>query len=119
MKARKLGQGTAQFAQLARLAKVLNSTPDEILKFGEKLDSDVFLGIIEGILAVLDRHPETAITGVAKRITPEMIEAGERCLDHLFEVAIEPFSETGLMCSPIGWAEKVYLAMWRKRNRQA
>ena len=46
-------------------------------------------------------------------------EAGERCLDDLFDVAIEPFSERGLMCNPTGWAKKVYLAMSRKKDRPA
>ncbi len=46
-------------------------------------------------------------------ITPEMIRAGERCLDDLLDAAIPPGS--GLMCIPGGWAKEVYVAMRRSR----
>jgi hypothetical protein len=52
-------------------------------------------------------------------ITHEMIRAGEACLDDLFDASIEPYSDRGLMCSPGVWAERVFQAMWRKRNRPA
>ena len=50
------------------------------------------------------------------RITPEMVEAGQHCLDYLLDRATEP--ESGLMCIPEGWAEAVYRAMHGKRDRQ-
>jgi hypothetical protein len=52
-------------------------------------------------------------------ITPEMIEAGQRCLDDLFDATVEAGSESGLMCIPGGWAEAVYRAMHRMRCRRA
>ena len=44
-------------------------------------------------------------------ITPAMIEAGERCLNNLFEGTV--MDTEGLRCIPEGWAERVYLAMAR------
>jgi hypothetical protein len=42
-------------------------------------------------------------------ITPEMIEAGERCLNNLLDGTIQ--DTQGLHCIPEGWAELVYRAM--------
>jgi hypothetical protein len=49
-----------------------------------------------------DKNPET---------TPEMIKAGQRCLDDLFDATVDAGSDAGLMCIPGGWAEAVYRAM--------
>ena len=44
-------------------------------------------------------------------MTPAMIDAGQRCLDDLFDATVEVGSDVGLMCIPGGWAEAVYRAM--------
>jgi hypothetical protein len=49
-------------------------------------------------------------------ITPEMIKAGQDCLDDLFERACSDLEPEGLWAIPPDWAEPVYLAMYRKRN---
>ena len=51
-------------------------------------------------------------------ITREMIDAGEARLNELFDAAIDPGSDVGLMCTPWGWAEAVYRAMQNKRGRR-
>jgi hypothetical protein len=51
-------------------------------------------------------------------ITPEMIRAGQRCLDELFDATVDAGSDAGLMCIPGGWAEAVYLAMTDTSGRQ-
>jgi hypothetical protein len=52
-----------------------------------------------------------------EEVTPEMIEAGQRCLDELFDATVEAGADAGLMCIPGGWAEAVFRAMSNKRNR--
>lgn len=50
-------------------------------------------------------------------VTPEMIAAGQQCLEGLLDGAIDPTSDagSGLMCIPSDWAKRVYLAMWKAR----
>ena len=50
-------------------------------------------------------------------ITPEMIEAGEECLNNLIDRAVESADDV-VLSIPKGWVKKVYLAMQRIRNRQ-
>lgn len=56
--------------------------------------------------------PETEI-----EVTAAMIEAGDLCLDNLFDATAPSGRDEGLMCIPGGWAEAVFRAMWGKRNR--
>jgi hypothetical protein len=50
-------------------------------------------------------------------ITPEMIEAGERCLNELLDAALTS-PEAVVLYIPGEWAEAAYRAMYRMRNRQ-
>ncbi len=47
-------------------------------------------------------------------VTPEMIAAGQRCLNDLFDRAV-PVSYENLDYIPEGWAEAVYRAMQKQK----